>query len=113
MNARPQRRGLQTNMPAAARQEAAEAAAAMAAINATRQTAPVAQNISEAPDKRPMTTSTIHLPVDLLDALRSAALRRASHKARADTHGRGGRPSVSEIVVELLERHREELDAMG
>lgn len=66
----------------------------------------------EAGDDRPMTTSTIHLPVDLLDALRTAAQRRASRKARADDRGRGGRPSVSEIVVELLDRHRAELDAL-
>ncbi len=60
---------------------------------------------------RPMTTSTIHLPVELLDALRHAAMRRASRRAYADDKGRGGRPSVSEIVVELLERHRDELSA--
>lgn len=59
---------------------------------------------------RPMTTSTVHMPVELLDALRQAALRRASRRAQADDKGRGGRPSVSEIVVELLERHRDELD---
>ena len=98
------RASLRLNMPAAARQEAAEATAAVAVINASRQ--------PKAADKRPMTTSTIHLPVDLLDALRAAALRRASHKARADSHGRGGRPSVSEIVVEILTRHRDELDVM-
>lgn len=63
-------------------------------------------------DARPMTTSTIHLPVELLDALRQAAMRRASRRARADDKGRGGRPSVSEIVVELLEQHRGELDTL-
>ena len=60
----------------------------------------------------PMTTSTIHLPVDLLDVLRQAAFRRASRRAIADDKGRGGRPSVSEIVVELLTRHRDELDKL-
>jgi hypothetical protein len=59
-----------------------------------------------------MTNSTVHLPVDLLDALRLAAQRRASRRARADDNGRGGRPSVSEIVVEMLDRHRDELDQM-
>lgn len=60
----------------------------------------------------PMTTSTIHLPVELLGALRAAANRRADRKMRDDPRGRGGRPSVSEIVVELLMRHRDELDAL-
>ena len=60
----------------------------------------------------PMTTSTIHLPVELLGALRAAANRRADRKMRDDPRGRGGRPSVSEIVVELLLRHRDELDAL-
>lgn len=60
----------------------------------------------------PMTTSTVHLPVDLLSALRQAAERRATNRAIADDKGRGGRPSVSEIVVELLTRHRDELDKL-
>ncbi len=60
----------------------------------------------------PMTTSTIHLPVELLGVLRAAANRRADRKMRDDPRGRGGRPSVSEIVVELLTRHRDELDSM-
>ena len=63
-------------------------------------------------EKVPMTTSTIHLPSELLEALQQASLRRAARKRRADPKGRGGRPSVSEIVVELLTRHRDELDAM-
>jgi predicted CopG family antitoxin len=29
-----------------------------------------------------------------------------------DNKGRRGRPSVSEIVVELLERHRDEIDGL-
>ena len=37
---------------------------------------------------------------------------RADWKMRDDPRGRGGRPSVSEIVVELLTRHRDELDAL-
>ena len=63
-------------------------------------------------DKTPMTSSTIHLPQELLEALQQAAHRRASRKRRADPRGRGGRPSVSEIVVDLLTRHRDELDGM-
>jgi hypothetical protein len=60
-----------------------------------------------------MTTSTIHMPLDLLNALRLAAVRRAERRALADTaKGRGGRPSVSEIVVEILSQHRDEIDAL-
>ena len=49
-----------------------------------------------------------------VEALQQAALRRAARRRRADTSGkgRGGRPSVSEIVVDLLTRHRKELDGM-
>jgi hypothetical protein len=60
-----------------------------------------------------MTTSTIHLPVELLGALRAAANRRADRKMRDNPRGRGGRPSVSEIVVELLTKHRDELNQMN
>lgn len=63
-------------------------------------------------ERVPMTTSTIHLPSELLEALQQTSLRRAARKRRADPKGRGGRPSVSEIVVELLTRHRDELDRM-
>jgi len=70
------------------------------------------QSASADGDRVPMTTSTIHLPSELLEALQQAALRRAARKRRADPKGRGGRPSVSEIVVELLTRHRDELNDM-
>jgi hypothetical protein len=102
------RPSLRTNMPAPIATEAEEAAAMVEAIS-KRQDAPAPV---EADERQPMTTSTIHLPMDLLDALRAAALRRASRRARADDKGRGGRPSVSEIVVELLERHRDEIEGL-
>ncbi len=70
------------------------------------------QSASADGDRVPMTTSTIHLPSELLEALQQASLRRAARKRRADPKGRGGRPSVSEIVVELLTRHRDELNDM-
>ncbi len=63
-------------------------------------------------ERVPMTTSTIHLPAELLEALQQVALRRAARKRRADPKGRGGRPSVSEIVVELLTLHRDELESL-
>lgn len=60
-----------------------------------------------------MTTSTIHMPAELLNALRSAANRRSMRRISGQLQdGRGTRPSVSEMVVELLTRHRDELDAM-
>jgi hypothetical protein len=60
-----------------------------------------------------MTTSTIHMPAELLNALRSAANRRSMRRMSGQLQdGKGTRPSVSEMVVELLARHRDELDAM-
>jgi hypothetical protein len=47
------------------------------------------QAAGEGPEARPMTTSTIHMSVDLLNALRSAANRRADRKMREDPRGRG------------------------
>jgi hypothetical protein len=60
-----------------------------------------------------MATSTIHIPVELLNALRSAANRRSMRRltGRLDDR-RNTRPSVSEIVVELLTRHRAELEEL-
>jgi hypothetical protein len=60
-----------------------------------------------------MTTSTIHMPAELLNALRSAANRRSMRRITGRLEDRKNtRPSVSEIVVEMLIRHRDELDTM-
>jgi hypothetical protein len=60
-----------------------------------------------------MTTSTIHMPAELLNALRLAAGRRSMRRINGQLNdGKGNRPSVSEMVVELLTKHRAELDAM-
>jgi hypothetical protein len=60
-----------------------------------------------------MTTSTIHMPAELLNALRSAANRRSMRRISGQLDdGKGTRPSVSEMVVELLTKHRAELDRM-
>ena len=62
---------------------------------------------------RAMATSTIHIPVELLNALRAAANRRSLRRLTGRLEDRKNtRPSVSEIVVELLTRHRAELDEM-
>jgi hypothetical protein len=60
-----------------------------------------------------MTTSTIHIPAELLNALRTAALRRSMRRISGTLgDGKSTRPSVSEIVVEMLQRHRGELDTL-
>ena len=50
-----------------------------------------------------MRFTTVVIPADLLRLLRLAAI------GRADRHG--GRPSVSDVIRDLLERHRKELEA--
>ncbi len=47
-------------------------------------------------------STSVHLPVELLELLRMAAVKRASRQ--------GGRPNVSEIVREALEAHRKEIE---
>ncbi len=56
---------------------------------------------SRTSDERWASTS-VHLPVELLELLRMAAVKRASRQ--------GGRPNVSEIVREALEAHRKEIE---
>jgi hypothetical protein len=104
------RPSLRASLPPVA-DEAAEAAAQ--AHEMLRRQSPATTTAEMVTPENAMTTSTIHLPVELLVALRAAANRRADRKMREDPRGRGGRPSVSEIVVELLMRHRDELDRMN
>jgi len=47
-------------------------------------------------------TTAIHIPRDTWDLLRAVAFHRAQDS--------GGRVSVSKLVAELVERHREELE---
>ena len=49
-----------------------------------------------------MAITSIHLPRELLRLLRLASID------RADRHG--GRPSVSDVIRDVLERHRDELE---
>ena len=49
-----------------------------------------------------MITATVNLPREMLTLLRRVAVN------RADTAG--GRPSVSDVVREILEKHRDELE---
>jgi hypothetical protein len=49
-----------------------------------------------------MTTTAVHLPKATLSLLRRVAVARADNQ--------GGRPSVSAVLVELVERARKELE---
>lgn len=51
-------------------------------------------------DRGDMTTSAMHLPKATLQLLRKVAVARAGR--------RGGRPSVSAVIVDLVEQHRAE-----
>ena len=52
----------------------------------------------------PMANTGLHIPVRLLTRLRIAAAN------RVETRGYG-RPSVSELIVDVLERHLDEIEA--
>ena len=60
---------------------------------------PVAE--SSAPDQ-PYKTTGINLPADVWELLNRVAFERAKE--------RGGRPSVSALLVDLVQRHRKELE---
>ena len=49
-----------------------------------------------------MAVTSIHLPRELLKLLRMASINRADI--------RGGRPSVSDVIRDVLERHRDEIE---
>jgi hypothetical protein len=55
-------------------------------------------------DRADMTTTAVYVPRDALALLRLVAVRRAN--ARGE-----GRPSVSDVITDLVERHRDELEA--
>lgn len=52
--------------------------------------------------ERPYKTTGLHLPADLWELLNRVAFERAKR--------RGGRASVSALLVEMIERHRKELE---
>jgi hypothetical protein len=57
---------------------------------------------SDAGIDQPMATSAMHLPKTTLQLLRRVAVARAGK--------RGGRPSVSAVIVELVELHRADME---
>jgi hypothetical protein len=86
--------------------EAAQAAAVADELQRRQEKTSHSENVA-------MTTSTIHMPAELLNALRAAANRRSMRRiTRQLDDGKGTRPSVSEMVVEMLTKHRSELDQM-
>jgi len=50
-----------------------------------------------------MATCSVHMSLDMLTTLRLVATRRAAALG-------AGRPSVSDVVREILDRHRDELE---
>lgn len=54
------------------------------------------------PQERPYKTTGVHLPADLWALLNRVAFERARTK--------GGRASVSALLVDMIERHRKELE---
>lgn len=52
--------------------------------------------------ERPYKTTGVHLPADLWELLNRVAFERARTK--------GGRASVSALLVEMIEHHRRELE---
>jgi len=54
------------------------------------------------PPERPYKTTGVHLPSDLWELLNRVAFERARSK--------GGRASVSALLVDMIERHRKELE---
>ena len=54
------------------------------------------------PQDRPYKTTGVHLPADLWELLNRVAFERARTK--------GGRASVSALLVGLIERHRKDLE---
>jgi hypothetical protein len=54
------------------------------------------------PQERPFKTTGVHLPKDLWELLNRVAFERA--------RTRGGRASVSALLVAMIEKHRKELE---
>lgn len=57
---------------------------------------------AQEPPERPYKTTGVHLPSDLWELLNRVAFERARSK--------GGRASVSALLVDMIERHRKELE---
>ena len=60
------------------------------------------QSVTSEPEERPYKTTGIHLPTDLWELLNRVAFERA--------RTRGGRASVSALLVEMIEKNRKALE---
>jgi hypothetical protein len=63
---------------------------------------PAAPKAKPGPEERSHITSGINLPVDVYQLLNRVAFQRSLRQ--------GGRPSVSGVIVSLVEQHRRELE---
>lgn len=73
-------------------------------------------------EEGPKVPTTINMPLDLATLLQDAAIARArktraanlvTPRGRRDSPRPSSRPSVSQLVVELLDRHRDELQRIA
>jgi hypothetical protein len=103
------------------------------AFNAIANTAPVsypfatrqkgesmaARKPSRPPERQPLVTTSVILPLDLFNALESAAREKArrirAQNARLPKGQKVGssRPSVSAVIVAVLEAHRDEIESIA
>ena len=60
------------------------------------------KTVAPEPEKRPFKTTGVHIPADLWELLNRVAFERAKT--------RGGRASVSALLVDMIEHHRNELE---
>jgi hypothetical protein len=81
----------------------ARKASLMSSVKAARDAVEAESEDVLAIDRTDMATSAMHVPKATLQLLRKVAVARAGI--------RGGRPSVSSVIVELVEQHRAELEA--
>lgn len=112
------RPGLRTALTPAASAVADEATRTVEAIEARR----AAAAAPAGDDDALMASTSIHLPLELLNALTRAANWRAERekeeRARERRHRLGEpkrpstRPSVSKVIVEILSRHLDEIEAI-
>lgn len=56
---------------------------------------------------------SINLPRHLVRTLRQAAVQRADVTAASHKDNRGGRPSVSALILEILQRHEDEIEELA
>lgn len=81
----------------------ARKASLMSTVKAARDAVEATPTEAAPIDRADMATSAMHLPKATLQLLRKVAVARAGIN--------GGRPSVSAVLVDLVEQHRPDLEA--